>query len=631
MVLRSEGNGHSKSLWLGEERQRYGLVFGLIAVLIGILYFNALDNQFTNWDDSMIYNNSAIRDLNWEGIKRIFRFEKASTYQPIRMLSYAVDYRFWKLDPIGYRLTNVFFYILTCIMVFLTLRLLSANLREGKQPESHFRVGLFGTLLFAAHPVHVEAVTWLSARKEVLQGCFFFLGLYLYLKGRERVGNKKIFFLILVLLAILLATLSKPSAVVFPAVLIIYEIALSQNRWIDFIKKHWLFFALSVVTSILFAFVLIKAMFDAGGIKIYHGGTLFNNLLISFYVFLYNIKLLTFTINYSAAYTIRVPFPLGNLQTLLVVGAVFLLLGLSIWSLKKTKVVFFAFFFFLITLLPYLNIIPISTLLADRYLFIASFSYCFLLGIGFEKLYTVRSKRYSEGFFKLLSVTIFLFLLGGYSFMTIQQNRIWENSYTLWSDAVEKYPESNTANALMGVVYMDLGMDEKAAECLERAVQILPIDYESRNNLGIVYGRLDKPEEALKELMIAMSLKPENKNIKINLSVFYQRQKEYKKSEDVLKYLISKNPKDASLYFRLGLLYKEMGLYEAAISELIRARELAPHIIDSYEELGNIYISRMRDVETGKYYYQKGIEMAPKAKRVVEDLKWMIQDLECHR
>jgi tetratricopeptide (TPR) repeat protein len=372
-------------------------------------------------------------------------------------------------------------------------------------------------------------------------------------------------------------------------------------------------------------------MFQAGGIKAYHGGTFLNNLLVSFYVLLYNIKLLIFTMNYSAAYAIRVPFPLLTLQTFLVVLAVFLFIGLCLWSLKKTKVLFFSFFFFLVTLLPYLNIVPISTLLADRYVFIASFSMVFLLGIGFDKLYSFIHPKTSKGFFKILSLILFVFLLGCYSFMTIQQNTIWENSYTLWSDAVEKHPESNVANALMGVVYMDLGMDEKAAEYLEKAVQILPIDYESRNNLGIVYGRLDEPEKALEELMVAISLKPENDNIKINLSVFYQRQKEYKKSEEVLKYLISKNPKDARLYFRLGLLYKEMGLYEAAISELIRATELAPHIINPYEELGNIYISKIKDVEKGKYYYNKGIEMAPKAKLKAEDLRRMIQDLEGHR
>ena len=81
----------------------------------------------------------------------------------------------------------------------------------------------------------------------------------------------------------------------------------------------------------------------------------------------------------------------------------------------------------------------------------------------------------------------------------------------------------------------------------------------------------------------------------------------------------------------MGLLHKEMGLYEVAISELIRVVELAPHLINPYEELGNIYISRMKDIEKGKYYYEKGIEMVPKAKATGEDLRWMIQDLECHR
>ena len=77
-------------------------------------------------------------------------------------------------------------------------------------------------------------------------------------------------------------------------------------------------------------------------------------------------------------------------------------------------------------------------------------------------------KSFLQGFFKLLSVAIFLFLLAGYSFMTIRQNTIWENSYTLWTDAVEKHPESSTANALMGVVYMDLGMDQDAVKYLKR-------------------------------------------------------------------------------------------------------------------------------------------------------------------
>jgi hypothetical protein len=163
----------------------YGVCL-LIAFLAGGLYFNSLGNQFTNWDDGMIYQNSLIRNLNWATVQKIFAYEKANTYQPIRMLSYAIDYHFWMLNPLGYHITNILFYILTCIIVFFTLRDLSAHLRERVSPDSHERVAILGSLVFAAHPVHVEAVTWLAARKEVLQGFFFFLAFYLYLKGRER-------------------------------------------------------------------------------------------------------------------------------------------------------------------------------------------------------------------------------------------------------------------------------------------------------------------------------------------------------------------------------------------------------------------------------------------------------------
>ena len=604
-----------------------GLCF-LISVFVAILYFNSLGNQFTNWDDGMIYMNPRIRSLDWTNVVTIFTPEKAATYQPIRVLSYAIDYHFWKLDPTGYHITNVILYILTCIMVFFTLRHLSANLRDRASPDSHKRVAIVGSLLFAAHPVHVEAVTWLAARKEVLQGFFFFLGFYLYLKGGEKEGQKRIVYLGLVLFVILLATLSKPSAVIFPGVIIIYEIARKKEGLISFFKKHWVFWCLSLAVSAIFTFILMKVMVQAGGIKSYSGGSFLSNLLVPLYAFLQNVRLLAFTINYSAAYSFTVTLPFLCFKNILLILLSLFLFAISIFSLRWTKAIFFSFFFFVITLLPYLNIIPISTLLADRYVFIASFSYVFLLGIVFDRLYVWRHKRFSEGFSKSLSVALFLFLLTGYSFMTIRQNTIWENSYTLWADAVEKHPESTTANALMGVVYMELGMDREAVKYLEKAVRLFPPDYLSRNNLGIVYGRLEQPEKALKELMAAAWIKPEDDSIKINLSVFYQRQKEYKKSEEVLKYLLSKSPKDANLYFRLGLLYKEAGRYNEAVGELNKTIELAPNIINPYEEIGNIYLSRFKDAEKAKFYYSRVIEIAPKAKTKIEDLRWMIQDLE---
>ena len=603
----------------------------LLLGLIGVLYVNSLGNQFTNWDDGMVYANTTIRDLSWQGIKRLFTYQRANTYQPVRMLSYAIDYHFWKLNPMGYRITNIIFYVLTSWLVFLTLRSLSASLKKGETSGSNFRVALFGSLLFAAHPVHVEAVTWLAARKEVLQGIFFFLAFYLYLEWREKEGKQTIFYLGLVLVSILLATLSKPSAVVFPAVLLLYEVARNSNAWVDFVKRHWVFFFCSLCISMIFVAILLKVMFDAGGVKPYRGGTFFNNLLVSFYAFLYNIKLLASTINYSASYTIDLPAPILGFQTLAIVGIVIFLFGWSFRLLKRWPIFFFAFFFFVTTLLPYLNILPISTLLADRYVFIASFAYVLFLGIGFDSLYGLRISRFSEGFFKLVAIAVFLCLLSAYSFMTIQRNGVWENSYTLWADAAEKYPDSNTANALLGVVYLDLGMDREAVEYLEKAVQILPYDYQSRNNLGIVYGRSGKPEKALREFLLAIHLRPDDDSIRLNLSVFYQKQGNYEQAEEILRDQLSKHPQDAYLHFRLGALYKVMRRYEAAIAELLKSSDLAPRIITPYEELGSIYGSKLRDVEKATFYYSKALAMTQKGSPRSEELRSLIQDLEAHR
>jgi tetratricopeptide (TPR) repeat protein len=323
--------------------------------------------------------------------------------------------------------------------------------------------------------------------------------------------------------------------------------------------------------------------------------------------------------------------PVFSIQNIAFLVIVLFFFGFSLFSLRWTKVVFFSFFFFVLAVLPYLNILPISTVLADRYVFIASFSYVFLLGILFDRLFGFRHRKLSEGFFRLLSTLLFLFLFVGYSFMTVERNKVWENSYTLWADAVEKYPESNTANALMGVVYMDLGMDRKALDHLEKAVELLPYDYQSRNNLGIVYGRSGEPEKALREFAAAMQLRPDDDAIKINLSVFYQRQKEYEKAERVLKELIGKNPKNASLYFRLGLVYRDMGKNEAAVSELLRAKELAPGSINIYEELGNIYLSKFHDSEKAKLYYSQGVEAVSNTNPKSQALRWMVNDLESNR
>ncbi len=156
----------------------------------------------------------------------------------------------------------------------------------------------------------------------------------------------------------------------------------------------------------------MKVMFEAGGIKHYKGDSFASNLLVCVYVFLQNIKLLLFTINYSAAYSFLVNMPIFCLKNVILFLITFSLFAFSVLSLRRTKIFFFSFFFFFITLLPYLNIIPISTLKADRYVFIASFSYVFMLGLLLTVSMLISIKSFLRDSSNYLSVMIFSFSFG---------------------------------------------------------------------------------------------------------------------------------------------------------------------------------------------------------------------------
>ena len=175
-----------------KESKRFTLICFAILILISLLYFNSLRNNFVNWDDpGLILQNKKIRSLEWDNIREIFTLRKSTTYQPIRVLSYAIDYHFWKLNPVGYRITNILFYILTSIMVYLTLLHLSKHLREKAsagfaRAGRHFRSASLCCTSCSRRGRHLA-----SARKEVLQGFFFFLAFYAYLRGREEEGLQK--------------------------------------------------------------------------------------------------------------------------------------------------------------------------------------------------------------------------------------------------------------------------------------------------------------------------------------------------------------------------------------------------------------------------------------------------------
>jgi Tfp pilus assembly protein PilF len=593
----------------------------VVCVLIGIifvLYANSLGNEFVNWDDpGNILKNEQIQSLDWSNIKDIFTIKKRLTYQPIRVLSYAVDYRFWKLNPLGYHITNIAFYIATCIVVFFATLELLWFLRPREEPLSNVRIAFFTALFFATHPVHVEAVTWLSGRKEVLLGFFFFSSFFCYLKAAKTlIETRKAWLYGLAFLSFTLAVLSKPVAVVLPGIILLFEFSRSDRDPLSFLKRGLFWSLPTLLVSFLFVYILIKIMIAAGGIYPYRGGGFFSNFLLSFYFFILNIKLMALTVNYSPVYTVYLPYQVFGIPVLLCVLLNIGLISLAILLFNRNRLIFFSILCFYITMLPFSNIIPISTVLADRYAFISSFAFCLVLGSGFDRLWSVKAKPLSRDFFPLLAAVLLAGLLTGYGYMTIRQNRIWRNSLTLWTDALEKHPDNVIALNILAVIYIENGAHEKAFELLSKAVEIDPSDPLVHNNLGIVYKEFGQYEKSESHYRSALALKPGLYEPRVGLGILFAVKNDFDKAIEIFEDLLVDYPGDSLLHFRLGFIYEKAGKLGDAVQEYKKSIEMTPNVINPYESLGRLYLEKLNDRKKALYFFKKGAEMAPHSKRI---------------
>lgn len=144
--------------------QRHNFVIVFILVLTFLVYSPALFHQFLNLDDpGRITNNPLIRSLSPENIFSIFTSVVEKAYMPLTIFSFALEYQCVGLNPFLYHLNNI---LLHCAVVFLVFRVgMSLGLRQNGACIAAF--------IFALHPMHVEAVAWVTERKGVLYSVFY--------------------------------------------------------------------------------------------------------------------------------------------------------------------------------------------------------------------------------------------------------------------------------------------------------------------------------------------------------------------------------------------------------------------------------------------------------------------------
>lgn len=217
---------------------RIGPWIALIACALAP-YAHTLQYGFINYDDAYtIVQLPLIRQLSWQALPHFFvpdLYEGLPEYMPLKNLSYALDYRLFGLSPAGFRLQQWFWYVAAVVLTALWLRMLLTRLarlgRLGIEPEHAAWLALATSALFALHPVHVESVTWLSGRKDVLCGAFMSGALAAALAFTARADQGRAWGACSACLAcVALALLSKPTAVALAPLLLVQELWLAPTR-----------------------------------------------------------------------------------------------------------------------------------------------------------------------------------------------------------------------------------------------------------------------------------------------------------------------------------------------------------------------------------------------------------------
>ncbi|KJJ84951.1 transmembrane and TPR repeat-containing protein 1 [Candidatus Omnitrophus magneticus] len=568
-------------------QNKYFYVFSAtcICLIVIFAYSSSLNGKFV-WDDEfLVENNNHIK--KWNNIKDVLIKDigaggddgPSTYYRPIQMLTYMFDYSLWKLDVRGYHALSVVFHMLAGMALLWFINALFKN-----------RVLAFLCgILYAAHPIHVESVSYISARADTLSAIFILSGMALYLNFMK---SKNIFFYCLMILSYILAVLSKEVSVIFPILIIAYHYAYREKIIIRaFAPIAFITFLYLVMRATILAPVLSPSNLDGSLARI-----------PGFFVAVteyFRIMILPFGLHMDYGDKIFSPF---NFKAIFgcSITAVFLLY--AVLSRKQKAVAFFIFWFF-INLIPYANIFPAPFFMAEHFLYIASIS--FFIGLA-----GIIIKIYETRLFKLAAIGLTSVLCVFYGFSTFFQNFYWKDPITFYERIIKYNPESYKALNNLALAYVKEGRIESAIPLYEQSIELSPNDANGYNNLGILFSEKGDLETAEKFYIKAFEKNSNDVKTIYNLANLYNSKGEKENAITFYKRAIKLNSENGKAYNNLANVYSELGRMNDALESYEAAIKINPTDKFAYNNLATIYRNK-KDFLRAIELYQKAITIDP--------------------
>ncbi|HTP49818.1 MAG TPA: tetratricopeptide repeat protein [Anaeromyxobacteraceae bacterium] len=562
----------------------------LVAAAAALCQMNTFANQPVLDDGWVIFDNPLVKSL--ANLPRILLSDyavagaatNAGLWRPVTTLSYALNYAAGGTAVFGYHAVNAALHVLVSLLVLCWARNVVASVDPGREGAA----SLLAALLFAVHPVHVEAVAGMVGRAELLATLGALLALHLV--GTRRRARWR---LPAGLAAAALGTLSKENAAVAPLLFALVAVAAPAAAGLPNRpglrageRRQALLHGCAVALALALAAGLplllrpgghlgvpLQASWFAGRPRGVVLGTM-SRALAEY------LRLLVFPweLGLDFFYAARIPFVGARSWPAILGAAVWApTLAAGLLSLRRAPVRALGILWVFAALVPVLNLVPTGVLMAERLLYLPSVGFCLWAGHGLEwAMRAIRERFAASRPIRTAAGAVAVLAVAGLASRTLARNADWRDGESLWRAEIAHAPLDPVVNNNLAVALTQGGDLEGARARLFVALRVAPSYSFAWVNLGIVQQRTGDRAGALASLARARALAPASPRAWFFTALVLADLGDLSQAVDALARAEALAPEDAETRFRRGDYLLRLGRVPEARRELELAAQLDP-------------------------------------------------------
>lgn len=554
-------------------KENWLLILILVVAGFAVYAFNLNNPLF--WDDTdWIINNPFVHSFSWENIKNWFTQnilaginQSSNYYRPFLLFTFTLNYFLGGDNPVGYHLLSNILHLANVVLIFLMLY---------RALKSRF-IAFWASLIWLVHPLQTEAVTYISGRGDPLTAFFMLLVIWWSFQ-KQGFWNWAVFLFLLVL-----ALLSRETAVIFPFLLMVFYISfLSQDRFLKSLKTAFIKALPYLGIVLVYGVLRLTILNFENTLNFYSQPNLYTeSFLVRMYTFLNVLwtyaRLIILPLGQHMERSVTVYTYFWNLPTVASFLVLLSVLGILRYLYKGSgpffvikkgpdpfRIWFFAVGWFFVNLGMTSGITPINAQLYEHWLYLALLGPLVLAIFYLYGIFKVNGKPVKIFIVIILASTSVFF-----SALSIKRNILWGDPIKFFENILKYEPDSARINNNLGYLYFNQGNKEKAEEYYWKSTKTAGNSFpQPYFNLGTLLQERGDIRGAIVVFEKAIELDPNFSYPYPNLSVIYAGQGNLVKAAEYLEKLKELQPRLQRVYYNLALVYIEKNDYNSAYLSL---------------------------------------------------------------